>query len=231
MLLNKVWETLKADVFPAESTDRLFNQYRDRHPELDRANAPGIRRQNLRTYLSAFTELPPVFLLAEAPGPWGCRFSGVPITSEAQLLDADFPVDGEQSSTADRPHNEYSANIHWGVLAPYFPHFLTWNTVPFHPFKDDPLSIRTPTNREIDLFGHVVAVFLEEIRPVFVVAVGRKAERALNHLGCDNIYVRHPSQGGAGKFRDGVLGVLVAAGIRGEGEGEGEGGQNLGDDR
>ncbi len=213
MLLKDVWQVLVDDVFPVESTARLFNQYKDRHPDLDLPNAPEIRRDNLQSYLSAYTERPRVFLLAEAPGPWGCRFSGVPITCEAQLLDADFPVHGRQSSVADEPYREYSANIHWGVLAPYFPHFLTWNTVPFHPHRDDPLSIRTPTNREIERFTGVVGVFLRVIEPRFVVAVGRKAERALNHLEVDCIYVRHPSQGGAGLFRKGVLALMGAAGM------------------
>lgn len=226
MLLDPVWNVLTRDVFPMETGGRLFNQYRDRHLELDRPNAPEIRRENLRSYLSAYVQPPPVFLLAEAPGPWGCRFSGVPITSEEQLLRPDFPIHGRQSSTAEKPHTEYSANIHWGMLVPYFPHFLTWNTVPFHPHREDPLSIRTPTHREIDRFAFVVDAFLQTIEPAFVVAVGRKAERALNHLEVDSIYVRHPSQGGAGRFREGMTEVLEAAGMarragdRGRGTGE-----------
>lgn len=230
MLLREIWDCLEADVFPLESTDRLFNQYRNRHPDLDLPDAPRIRRINLRTYFEAYVEPPPVFLLAEAPGPWGCRFSGVPITSEAQLLDADFPIHGARTSTAEAPHTEYSANIHWRMLAPYFPHFLTWNTVPFHPHRTtDPLSIRTPTNREIDRFAPVIDVFLRAVEPRFVVAVGRKAERALNHLGVDSIYVRHPSQGGAGRFREGMAAVLEAAGVRTAGAGDGK--QGTGDGR
>lgn len=213
MLLKKVWETLNEEVFPVESTHRLFNQYRDQNEELDLPNAPEIRRRNLKAYLSAYRERPRVFLLAEAPGPWGCRFSGVPITSEAQLLDPDFPVHGQRSSSSGDPHTEYSANIHWGVLASYFPHFLTWNTVPFHPHKDDPLSIRTPTNREIDRFGSVTDSFLKTIEPKYVVAVGRKAERTLQRLGVESIYVRHPSQGGANLFRTGIRDVLAKAGV------------------
>src|SRR5690606_10917057 len=112
--------------------------------------APAIRRDNLRSYLAAYESMPDILLVCEAPGPWGCRFSGVPITSESQLLDPAFPVHGRKSSTAAEPYSEYSANIHWRVLAPYFPRFLTWNTVPLHPHREDPLSIRTPTNREID---------------------------------------------------------------------------------
>ncbi len=214
MLLDDVWEVLETLVFERPSTDRLFNIYGDRHAELDLAEAPAIRRSNLRTYLAAYDEMPEVFLLAEAPGPWGCRFSGVPITSEAQLLDGDFPVHGRRSSTAAEPYAEYSARIHWRALAPYYPDFLTWNAVPFHPHeKDEPLSIRTPTAGEIDAFEDVLDGFLTVIQPDHVVAVGRKAERALKRLDVDNTYVRHPSQGGAKLFTAGVLKILEQAEI------------------
>lgn len=214
MLLSDVWSVLEERVFARPSTDRLFNQYRDRDEELDRPDAPAIRQRNLEDYLSSYFERPPLFLLAEAPGPWGCRFSGVPITSESQLLDPDFPIHGMQSSTAAKPHSEYSARIHWRILAPYFPHFITWNAVPMHPRKQQPLSIRTPTDREVDEFADVVRVFLDTIRPLAVAAVGRKAQRALNHLGVESIYVRHPSQGGSKLFEKGVLAILQELGLR-----------------
>lgn len=212
--MDPVWEILEKKVFVRASTDRLFNLYRDRDAELDKPDAPAIRRQNLRGYLSAYQEMPRVFLVAEAPGPWGCRFSGVPITSESQLLDKNFPVIGDKSSTADEPHDEYSANIHWRVLADYFPAFMTWNTVPFHPHKrGEPLSIRTPTAGEIDQFEDVLHGFLEVIQPEFVGAVGRKAERALNRIGTEHVYIRHPSQGGSRKFEEGVRALLGRAGV------------------
>src|SRR5919106_4390686 len=99
MLLSDVWAVLEERVFTHTSSDRLFNFYKDGEEALDLPDGPAIRRQNLKSYLSCFRERPPVLLLAEAPGPWGCRFSGVPITSESQLLDAHFPVRGMQSST------------------------------------------------------------------------------------------------------------------------------------
>lgn len=211
---------LQADVFPLASTDRLFNQYGDRDDTLDLPNAQQIRRDNLKAYLSAYDVLPDVLLIAEAPGPWGCRFSGVPITSEAQLLDADFPIHGARSSSTGDPLTEYCANIHWRVLTPFFPHFLTWNAVPFHPHKEDALSIRTPTRREIDAFTNVVRCFVNVIRPSHVVAVGRKAERSLDRVGTDYTYVRHPSQGGARLFAEGVARVLTEAGIPAGGRNE-----------
>jgi hypothetical protein len=214
MLLEKVWTVLEECVFSRASTERLFNLYGDRNEDVDLPNAPAIRRENLWNYLSAYREPPSVFLLAEAPGPWGCRFSGVPITSEAQLLDPDFPVHGRQSSAGEQPHSEYCANIHWRVLAPYFPRFLTWNAVPLHPHGERPLSIRTPTTREVTGFSIVVMAFLEALQPAHVVAVGRKAERALNHLDVPHVYVRHPSQGGSKRFEEGVLDILDEAGVR-----------------
>ena len=54
------------------------------------------------------------------------------------------------TSLASKPHAEYSARIYWRVMRPWFPRFLTWNTVPYHPHQPGrPLSIRTPTAREI----------------------------------------------------------------------------------
>ncbi|MEX1056043.1 MAG: uracil-DNA glycosylase, partial [Rhodothermales bacterium] len=202
-LFEQVWGILQENVFNVPSTDRLFNLYRDRDDELDLPDAPAIRKNNLRAFLASYAAAPPLFLLAEAPGPWGCRFSGVPITSEEQLLDPHFPIHGSQSSSASKPHSEYSANIHWRILRPYFPHFITWNAVPFHPRSAHPLSIRTPTGREVDAYADIVRAFLDAVRPERVIAIGRKAERALNHLGAASIYVRHPSQGGSRLFEQG----------------------------
>ena len=206
---RKVWAAFERRLFPVPSSDRLFNLYRDRHPELDRPEAPAIRRRNLWRYLAAYETPPTVFLLAEAPGPWGCRFSGVPLTSEAQLLDPDFPLAGEASGRAERPHREYSARIYWRVMRPYFPRFFTWSTVPLHPHRPGaPLSIRTPTQREVRDWLPLVADLIEALKPAQVIAIGRKAEFALQSLGIPCTYVRHPSQGGARLFEAGVRALL-----------------------
>ncbi|MEX0822623.1 MAG: uracil-DNA glycosylase [Rhodothermales bacterium] len=214
MLMDPIWDLLEDQLFDRTSTECLFNMYRDRHAELDIPDAPAVRRANLRGYLLAYDRMPSVFLLVEAPGPWGARFTGVPITSESQLLDDTFPLTGRRTSDGGDPHSEYSARIFWRVLEPYFPAFLTWNTVPFHPHKaGKPLSIRTPAAAEIDSFESITAAFVDAIRPGHVAAIGRKAERALDRLGVENTYVRHPSQGGAKLFEEGVTSLLHRAGI------------------
>lgn len=214
MLLDDVWTLLETRVFPEPSSDTLFNPYRDARDDLDRPGAAQTRRTNVRNYLRCYAEPPPLFLLAEAPGPWGCRFSGVPLVSESQLADPDFPIDGTPTSQHDEPHREYSASIYWRVLQPYFPHFFTWNAVPFHPHDaGDPLTIRTPRRSEVARYEDVLADLLDLLQPERVLAVGRKAERALGEIDAACTYVRHPSQGGAKKFEAGVREVLAEQGL------------------
>ena len=209
--LQRLFET---HLFTRPSTERLFNPYRDRRNAVDRPDAPAIRQANLRRYLAAYPAPPPLLLLAEAPGPWGCRFSGVPLVSEAQLLDPAFPLTGDASSTRETPHTEYSAGIYWRVLQPYFPHFFTWNSVPFHPHYDGkPLTIRTPTRREVRAWTDLLADVLALLQPQCLLAVGRTAEYALEQAGASGTYVRHPSQGGARRFEAGVLDALRALGL------------------
>ncbi|GIV57827.1 MAG: hypothetical protein KatS3mg042_0740 [Rhodothermaceae bacterium] len=205
MLLEPAWRLLEAHLFDHPSSDDLFNPYRDRHEDLDRPDAVAIRRENLRRYVAGYEAPPPVLLLAEAPGPWGCRFSGVPLTSEAQLVDPAFPLTGRPSSRREQPHAEYSARIFWRVMTPFFPRFFVWNTVPLHPHRPGaPLTIRTPRAREVAAFRDLLAGLLDVLRPERVLAIGRKAEQALARLGRAATYVRHPSQGGARLFADGV---------------------------
>ena len=209
MPLTPVWDLFADGLFNEPSTDTLFNPYHTQHATLDRPDAPAIRRANLKAYLDAYDGAPPLFLLAEAPGPWGCRFSGVPITAEAQLLDPAFPIDGQRTSRQEEPHTEYSAGIFWRVLQPVFPHFFVWNSVPFHPHDaGKPLTIRTPRRSEVRRWSDLLEALLALLNPERIVGIGRKAERALTEIGADVTYVRHPSQGGAKKFEAGITRIV-----------------------
>lgn len=213
-MLSSVWSLFTDHLYAVPSTEEAFNPYRDRRPDLDVPEAPQLRRENLKNYVSCYDEEPPLFLLLEAPGPWGCRFSGVPITSEAQLIDPTFPIDGRQTSRDDEPHSEYSASIFWRVLQPYFPHFFVWNSLPLHPHDpDDPLSIRTPRRTEVREWQSLLTDLLEVLAPNRIVGVGRKAERALDEAGAAPRYVRHPSQGGATKFEAGMRSIVKEMGL------------------
>lgn len=199
-------QSFRESLYEHPSTDWVFNPYADENPELDIPEAAVIRRMNLEAYIRAHPERPSVLVMMEAPGPWGCRFTGVPVTSEAQLLDPSFPLTGDRTSLGEEPMNEYSASIFWRVMQPVFPRFIIWNTVPLHPHKPcSSTSIRTPTASEIREFVPLSRAVVEAVEPSLILTVGRKAERLITReLGLPATYVRHPSQGGARLFAEGM---------------------------
>jgi hypothetical protein len=173
MLLQPIWRSFEAQLFNAAPTTGLFNPYSGCHPELDVPNAPHIRRQNLHNYLESFAQLPDVLLVGEAPGPNGCRFSGVPFTNERQLAKDQLPFKGQPTSRAAKLYAEVSANVVWETIGKFHPHFFLWNSIPFHPHhQGEYLSIRTPSYLDkIDLtaiYGgfsdYITATYMEKLR-------------------------------------------------------------------
>ena len=207
--LEKLWKYLHDEVFRA-STDSdpritLFNPYNQTHPDLDLTCGDQIRRQNLQNYLQSFQETPTNLILGEAPGWRGCRFSGVPFTSETQILSGTLPFPGMQSSRNERPYAEASATIFWRVMCPHHPQFLVWNCLPFHPYqRGKPLSNRSPKRTEIRAYLHLLEGFIEILSPTRVIAVGASAQFALAEVNVDAQRVRHPSHGGSREFQAGI---------------------------
>jgi uracil-DNA glycosylase len=151
-----------------------FNQY---------VHAPALC-DRLAAYLARRTEAP-ILLVGEAAGYRGARVSGLPFTSERQL-------------TGEGP-SEATATIVHRVLAELGleEQVLLWNVVPTHPHRrGEPRSNRRPTRAEVAAARR----FLDELtRGRRVVGVGRLAEAVLAAP-----YVRHPSHGGAERFREGL---------------------------
>lgn len=142
-------------------------------------------RERLRAYLESRRRAT-TLLVGEAAGYRGARVSGLPFTSERQL-------------TGTGPA-EASATIVQTTLAELevAEDVLLWNVVPTHPGTET--SNRRPTREEV--VGGLP--FLEPLtRGRRVIAVGRLAEEATRAP-----YVRHPSRGGAGAFRNGLLELL-----------------------
>ena len=175
-----LWGLLEEAVFPVSWTDVLFNPYNGIDPQLDLPDGDKVRRENLRGYLESITEAPRVLVVGEAPGPWGCRFSGVLFTNERQLVQGLVPFGGRTSGKAGMLHREASADVFWKVMGRYHPWFLAWNCVPFHPhIAGRKLSIRTPTKGEIEAYAGLLKKIAAIVRPEVTVALGRKAEEAL----------------------------------------------------
>ena len=191
------------------SGPRVFNQYRDRDPALDRPDAPALRRANLGRYLEIFAGARYV-LVGEAAGYAGCRFSGIPFTGEAQLVGsrplswAGGSTGGEWARTSlGDLWRERSAQIVWPALNDRRDCVL-WNAFPWHPFKDGPLTNRRPKTSELRQASDTLRHFLSLFPRAQVLAVGRVSQDALARLGIQATYIRHPSHGGKRKFEAGV---------------------------
>jgi hypothetical protein len=207
--LDPFWSFLEKTVFTTpsvfEGNKPLFNPYRDTNPDFDLPQAAAIRRANLFSFLGSLPEKPPVLLVGEAPGWHGCRFSGIPFTSEAQLSSGSLPFQGRLSSHIGAPHAEASATIFWQALTAHHPKFFVWSSVPFHPYRPgQPLSNRTPSRQELQSFLPVLAEMLRLLDPVLILAIGRQAQQALSWLDIPAAAVRHPSHGGSVAFKGGI---------------------------
>ena len=201
----------------------VFNPWRDTDPANDFGKeAPAIRRDQLRRYLADRVGHARLLLVAEAAGYQGCKFTGLAMTSERQLLAAGAIDDvyfagGKRRTSRDsvKPagFNEPTATVVWGrMLAAGLRgrEWVNWNTFAWHPFADRALSNRTPTRRELEAGGPVLERFLALFPGVPVVTVGEKARGKLGELGVQAVAaVRHPAYGGAAEFGRGI-GRLLA---------------------
>ena len=188
--------------------DDTFNQYRQNHPEHDLPDGAAVRCRNLRQFLATFTDVRYI-LLAEAAGYQGCRFTGIPMTAEVNVLGSD-PVhwiqggDYARSGRRERLWREPSATILWETLG-HRMDCLIWNTFPWHPMgKRGPLSNRTPRRTETQAGLVVLDALMQRYPAARPVAIGRIAERRLTELGFDPVYVRHPAHGGKPEFVQGI---------------------------
>ncbi len=207
----------------AFSAPRVFNPWAD----FDRANdfgpeAPAIRRDQLRRYLSERIGRARLLLVAEAAGYQGAKFSGIAMTSERQLvaspslLDSVY-FDGPKRRTSGESvraggFTEPTATIVWGKMLEAGlegREWVNWNTFAWHPQGATALKNRTPTPEEFQAGLPALRQFLALFPEVPVVAVGEKARGILAELQVPVVAaVRHPANGGATGFREGISKLL-----------------------
>jgi uracil-DNA glycosylase len=169
---------------------------------LDRPGAAAIRIANLLDYLRS-RHHPRLLLVGEAPGYRGCRFSGIPFTSERSLPPdrwSSLHTDGWLEPSATVVHR---ALARMGVDA----ETLLWNAMPWHPVDGGPLTNRPPAASELRAGAIWLMRLLQLAQPALVVAVGRPASRILS----GHPVIRHPSHGGARRFESELRAVLIDA--------------------
>ena len=106
----------------------------------------------------------------------------------------------------EKGFNEPSDTVVWEAIDKNFlapRDVILWNIFPFHPHKaGNLLSNRTPTAEELKS-GLVYARQLLRLVPgMKIVAIGQKAAATLKEAGLPCEAVRHPSMGGAARFKE-----------------------------
>ena len=196
--------------------------------QVDAANdigpqAPVIRREQLRAYLSERIDKAQLLVIGEALGYRGGHFTGIAMTSERILLGGNSEVASNNVLSAIKPRrtsrleraprgfSEPTASIVWSTLLRHGMQgneFVLWNVFPWHSFAPrlSMLSNRTPTHAELAASAPVLKAFLSLFPGARVVAVGRLAASQLPSAAC----VRHPASGGSALFRRQIASLLVA---------------------
>jgi len=186
---------------------KLFNPWRDHCTDDDPCNGPDAKLARLAAHLDCD---PGFVLCGEAAGYLGCRHSGIAFTSERLLLEGMIPrISPMNDRLTSRPlsYSEPSATIVWETLynLGIEERTILWNALPMHPHKSrDGQSNRTPTSEEFEIGKRALRMLVREFPLAKVVAVGRKAEKSLKTMDIRAEYVRHPANGGATKFAQGL---------------------------
>lgn len=206
----------------------VFNPWSDCDQDHDLGpDCAEIRRRQLLHYLKERVGTADTLLCAEAIGYQGGHFSGIPMTSERLLLGGlkhkqllpEMVFRGLKPERTSRPEvrpngfTEPTATIVWGFLADQgidSRRVVLWNAFPWHPYHAAKglLSNRTPTDDELTAGHDILQLMLDMGKFKQVVAVGEKSYLQLSQLGLTVVKVRHPANGGAGKFRNQMLELL-----------------------
>lgn len=188
--------------------DGVFNPYRDHCEVHDLANAPALRRKNLRDYLSAVESLgTDTIWMGRDLGYRGGRRTGLALTDEARLpmFAAHYPGSAPSKATKGPSVAERTATEIWAVLARLKRPPLLWNVFPLHPHDpDDPMTNRRFAARELSEVTDLNRTLIDWLGIRRIVCIGQDAVAYAATFGVEVECVRHPSYGGVTEFRQGM---------------------------
>lgn len=183
----------------------IFNPWAETDDEYDNVPDNWInRRLNLEDHLNCE---PKFILFGEAPSYQGCRYSGIPFTSERLLFEGHIPRleyhQGIRLTNRIKPWSEPSATIVWKTLYELGieKDTVLFNVFPFHPHRENnKFSNRLPATREFKLTQDLLSMAID-LHSGYKIAVGRTAHSKLMNLVTNLPVVRHPANGGAKLFK------------------------------
>lgn len=186
----------------------VFNPYADRCLVHDLADAPKVRRANLRSYLHAIEELKTdTIWMGRDLGYRGGRRTGLALTDERHLsvMPTSYPGSRPCKATRGPAVAERTAAEIWRVVSMLSHPPLLWNVFPFHPHEpNQPLSNRRFTSSELSEVDELNRALISWLGIRMIISIGQDAAKYAERFGVEVECVRHPSYGGVKDFRAGI---------------------------
>ena len=203
----------------------VYNPWRDFDGVYDIGEkAPQIRCEQLENYLRLRVPHAKYILVAEALGFQGGHFSGIAMTSERILLgyhkneriQPSLAISCKAQRTSNTKHigikktqfelgyNEPTATIVWESIITNKRDpmdVVLWNIFPFHPYKTDLLTNRTPSNVELEEGIKYLNMMRGLVQDAEIITIGMKSHNTLSDFGIKHYSVPHPANGGANNYR------------------------------
>lgn len=186
----------------------VFNPYLHRCAVHDLADAPAVRRKNLRTYLEATEALESdTIWMGRDLGYRGGRRTGLALTDESHLsqLALTYPGAAPARATKGPAVAERTAGVIWSILVCLDRPPLLWNVFPFHPYKPSAeFTNRRFSARELAAVTDLNRQLAAWLGIKRIICIGQDAAAYAQSFGVDVYCVRHPSYGGIADFREGM---------------------------
>ncbi len=185
--------------------ENVFNPYVHNCDMHDHNVSCQIREANLNAYLNHHLNFnSEIIWVGRDLGYRGGRRTGIPLTDEIHLVKLNQALKTTKISkaTSSDSVNEMTAREIWKMVTylsspPFF-----WNVFPYHPFNpSNTMSNRCHSKIEFKAGKKILEDVLNIFQFKYYFALGRDAYSALNNMGLNPIYVRHPSHGGQKEFR------------------------------
>ena len=232
--IKRFIESLKQIALP-----KVFNPWQDYDPLYDiNESAPTIRSKQLADYLKPRLTKAKYLFLAEGLSYQGGKFTGIAMTSERMILGNHDKVDKKHvlSTIGIRTSNpgqlnqvcaklgmaEPTASIVWSAIlnnkiSPW--QVVLWNIFPWHPYKGDQmLTNRTPEKGELELGFQYTKILIKMLpQDIRIITLGNKSWQTLpGSLQTITTKLRHPANGGAKLFNDGLARFCQSHDLRGD---------------
>lgn len=186
----------------------VFNPYRNRCEVHDLADAPAVRRRNLRTYLTAIEQLGvDTAWMGRDLGYRGGRRTGLALTDERRLdaVALSYPGATPNKATKGPVVAERTAAEIWAILERLEQLPLLWNVFPFHPHEaGNPLTNRKFTAKELAAVSELNHALFKWLGIRRIIGIGQDAANYAKSIDINVECVRHPSYGGIEDFRRGM---------------------------